>query len=262
MENNRELQISLDIPETIGDFLERGGVKNPSVFNGDMDILMAIRKMSTNRYSQVPVCSYEGKLQGFLSWESVFRGVCKSEATLCGVVADYYCTSLDDKIISLDAPIRDALARIRTSEFLIIVDSIYDLNVMGLITVSDLSALYSVILQGFTLIGEIESHLRTIITSADIEIIELQKLTQKKNIERVKDLTMGNFSYVMNNERIWPRLSISKSLDMADFHKQTSQVTYIRNRIMHNNWLCSDEVDVYEDIRILENFLSLLSDHM
>ena len=73
MKNNSELQISLEIPETIADFLERGGVKNPSVFNEGMDILIAIRKMNTNGFSQVPVCSSEGKLQGYLSWDCVFR---------------------------------------------------------------------------------------------------------------------------------------------------------------------------------------------
>lgn len=262
MKNNSELQISLEIPETIADFLERGGVKNPSVFNEGMDILIAIRKMNTNGFSQVPVCSSEGKLQGYLSWDCVFRGVCKSEATFSGVVADYYCTSLDDKIISLDAPVRDALARIQTSEFLIIVDSISELHVKGLITVSDLSALYSVILQGFTLIGDIEAHLKAIIASADIQIIELQKLSRNENIKTAIDLTMGNLSYIMNNDRIWARLSISKSLDMSSFHELTSKVTGIRNRIMHNNWLTSDEVNVHDDIRTLEDFLSLLSANM
>lgn len=262
MENNTELLINPNIPETIGDFLERGGVKNPSVFEEDMDILEAIRKMNTNGFSQVPVCTADGKLRGYLSWDGIFRGVCKSSEALFGIVADYCCRFLDSKIISLDAPIREALTRIQSSEFLIIVDSISELHVKGLITVSDLSSLYSIILQGFTLISDIEARLRAIISSADIQIIELQKLTKNENVKSVNDLTLGNFSYIMNNDRIWPRLCISSSLDMKDFRNLSYTVTCIRNKIMHNNWLSSNEVNVHEDIRTLENFLNLLSANM
>ena len=249
----------IEIPETVGEFLNNGGVKNPYVFHSDMDIMEAIRKMNTNGFSQVPVCAEDGTLVAYLSWDGIFRGVCKNNGSFSGFVSDYCCRSLDSKVISLDAPIRDALTRLQSSEFLIIVDSITELHVKGLITISDLSSLYSVILQGFTLISDIETRLRLVIGLSDVQIIELQKLAKNENINAVNDLTLGNFRYIMNNERIWSRLVLSKTLDRQSFFELMTEVKEIRNKIMHNNWLSSNEVNVHEDIRTLENFLNLLS---
>ena len=185
-----------------------------------------------------------------------------NNGSFSGIVSDYCCRSLDSKVISLDAPIRDALTRLQSSEFLIIVDSITELHVKGLITISDLSSLYSVILQGFTLISDIETRLRLVVGLSDVQIIELQKLAKNENINAVNDLTLGNFRYIMNNERIWSRLVLSKTLDRQSFFELMTEVKEIRNKIMHNNWLSSKEVNVHEDIRTLENFLNLLSSNI
>lgn len=250
------------IPETIGDFLERGGVKNPHVFSLDMDILEAVRKMNTNGFSQVPVCTTDGRLEAYLSWDGIFRGISRNPDSFAGVVSDYCCRTLDTKIISLDAPTREALHRLQTNEFLIIVDSLSGLKVKGLITVSDLSALYSTILQGFTLINDIETRLRIVMSTADVRLIELQKLSKNEELQSVSGLTLGQFSFIMNNERVWPRLSISRSLDRISFHELLSRVTEIRNKIMHNNWIGSQNVNVSDDLMELESFFNLLSANM
>lgn len=50
-----------------------------------MDIIEAIRKMNTNGFSQVPICSVDGKLRNYLSWDGIFRGVCKSTKLVEGL---------------------------------------------------------------------------------------------------------------------------------------------------------------------------------
>lgn len=255
-------QDTIYIPDTIAEFLEIGGVKNPDVFPAEMDIYEAIRKMNTKGFSQVPVCIHERVLQGYLSWDGIFRGICKNRESFSGTVSDYCSKSLDSKIISMDSQLRDALTRILDNEFLIVVDSFTELNVMGIITISDLSHLYSTILQGYTLIRDIEIRLRKIISAADIKIKELRALSQNKELEAVNELSLGNFCFIMNNNKVWPRLSISRSLDQNYFYQEITEIKNIRNQVMHNNWLSCEGASVRQDIMHLQNFLNLLDSNM
>lgn len=242
---------------SVEEFLDRGGVRNPDTFSPSTEIIEALRIMNTKGYSQVPVCDYDKHLIGYLSWDVVFRNICRNDGCLKGEVGDFMSTKLDDRIISLNTPLIDALSRIREVEFLILVDDITQLNVQGLVTVADLSNSYSSVLQGYIWISEIEHRLREILCDAQVTYADARNLTKRTDISTVSDLTLGNLSYMLNNPTIWNRTSLSKELDQTSFHVFLETVRQIRNKIMHVDW-SNESHESDGDLSILTKFLDLL----
>lgn len=243
---------------SVEEFLDRGGVRNPDTFSPETEIIEALKVMNTKGYSQVPVCDHDKHLIGYLSWDVIFRNICKNNGCLNGTVSDFMSTKLDDRIISLNTPLRDALSRIREVEFLILVNDVTQLNVHGLVTVADLSNSYSSVLQGYIRISEIEHRLREILTKAQVTYTEARNLTKRTDILSINDLTLGNISYLFNNHTIWKRTSLCDYLDQTRFHSYLEIVRQIRNKIMHVDW--SDEgMESDDDLATLARFLLLLN---
>jgi CBS domain-containing protein len=242
---------------SLEEFLDRRGVKNPDVFSPEVDIIDALKIMNTKCYSQVPVCDEAKHLIGYISWDVIFKNICLNNGTISGAVGDFMSTNLDKLIISFNTPLREALGRINEVEFLIIVDDITGLNVRGLVTVADLSDNYSLVMQGYILIREIEHRLREIIFKAEVTYSDARSLTKREDVDSIDKLTIGNICFMLNNPCVWQRTSMCDYYDQGAFHEMLSQVCLIRNKIMHMNWP-ADGAEADEDLSTLKKFLGRL----
>jgi restriction system protein len=183
--------------------------------------------MVAEEYSQLPVVDGYGRLAGVITWESLAHAEFTRKPK---VVADamltnpYSCRESEE----LFARIGD----IQRRGFLIVVDS--ENVVSGILTAADLSGELRNRVQPFTVLEEIERRLRRAVSPLSVGELRASFSagdSRAKKINSAHDLTLGNYSYVLDNEERWAKLRWPyERTEMVD---RLRKVAGYRNAIAH-----------------------------
>ncbi|MET8956454.1 CBS domain-containing protein [Streptomyces sp. NPDC004533] len=207
----------------------------------------AVMHMVENDFSQLPIVDEHRRLVGVVTWESIARAkLGRRQDTITDARALQYPPSAREEE-ELFARIRD----IQRHGFLIVVDA--ENVVTGILTAVDLAGELQARIQPFTVLEEVERRLRRAVSSLSVE--ELRACFKDKykaqKIHSAKDLTLGNYRYLINDEHRWTKLAWP--YDRADIVERLEAVAKYRNQLAH--W----DVDAPEqDSKQLEQAKQLL----
>lgn len=199
----------------------------PISINPEASLEEAVMLMTMHDYSQLPVMSSPFSLKGVVSWLSIGRALSLKQPVV--QVKDCMETAFE---VRHDESLFSAINRIVQHGYVLVRD---DTNrVAGIVTASDLSVQLRQLSEPFLLIGEIENYIRRIIdgkfTSEDLSIVKDPSDTARI-IERVSDLTFGEYVRLLENDVRWEKLLMP--IPRSAFVKQLNEVRVIRNDVMH-----------------------------
>ena len=188
---------------------------------------VAIERMVAGEYSQLPVVDSFGRLKGVITWESVAHAQFRHRPEL---VADamhtnpHSCKESEELFARIDD--------IQRRGFLIVVDG--ENVVAGILTAADLSGELRNRVQPFTVLEEIERRLRRAVSRLSVD--ELRDSfpggdPRAKKINSPHDLTLGNYSYVLDDEARWAKLRWP--YERTDMMDRLRKVATYRNAIAH-----------------------------
>jgi restriction system protein len=188
---------------------------------------IAVERMVAGEYSQLPVVDEYRRLQGVITWESIAHAQFTRRPDL---VADamltdpYSCRESDELFPHID--------NIQRYGFLIIVDG--ENVVTGILTAADLSGELRNRVQPFTVLEEIERRLRRAISPLSLDELRASFPdgdSRAKNIKSPESLTLGNYSFLLDDEQRWRKLGWPyERTDMVD---RLRKVAAYRNAIAH-----------------------------
>jgi len=156
---------------------------------------VAIEQMVAGEYSQLPVVDEYGRLKGVITWESIAHAQFTRRPDL---VADamltnpHSCRDSEELFARIDD--------IQWRGFLIVVDG--ENVVTGILTAADLSGELRNRVQPFTVLEEIERRLRRAVSPLSVDELRAsfpEGDSRAKRINSPLDLTLGNYSYVLDN---------------------------------------------------------------
>ena len=199
--------------------------------------------MREKNYSQLPVMSHDGKVEGIITWESIGKRAFSGGA--CKLVSD----CMESSVIKtcLDDPLVDPTGNIAEYGYVLVMRD--DGTVKGILTASDLAKYFGEFAKGFLAIEEIESRLERLI---DGKFTDDEKLSANKGWKIGDGLTLGHYYYLLEPQENWNKLRLD--ICHEAFMEQLEAVKCIRNRLMHFD---ARELRP-EDIEKLYEFLSLL----
>jgi restriction system protein len=188
---------------------------------------VAIERMVAGEYSQLPVVDEYGRLKGVITWEGIAHAQFTRRPKLVAhamLTNPYSCRESEE----LFARIND----IQSRGFLIVVDG--ENVVTGILTAADLSGELRNRVQPFTVLEEIERRLRRAVSPLTVD--DLKESFPKgdsraKKISSPHDLTLGNYSYVLDDETRWAKLHWP--YERADIVERLRKVAGYRNAIAH-----------------------------
>jgi CBS domain-containing protein len=210
----------------------------------DAPVELAISLMLKNGFSQLPVMEGPRTLKGIISWTSIAQ----RQGIGIPIARVRDCTD-DAHVLPLETSLFAAIEAIYQCDYALVRHP--DNRIGGIVTTADLALEFRSLSEPFLLIGEIENHLRRLITPH----FTLQDLQQVKNatdppreVTAIDDLTFGEYIRLLQVEDNWKRLSLR--LDRAQFIKWLEEVRDIRNDVMHfdPDPLSEDEVQSLRDI--------------
>jgi restriction system protein len=190
----------------------------------------AVERMVADEYSQLPVVDEHGRLAGVITWESI------AHAQLVGnpkTVADAMHPSHTRTIRETE----ELFARIddvKKRGYLIVVDA--ENVVAGILTAADLAGELRNRVQPFTVLEEIERRLRRAVACMSVDDLRAsfpKGHPQAKKVHAASDLTLGNYSYLLDDEARWGKLGWP--YERADMVEHLRKLAVYRNDIAHWN---------------------------
>jgi hypothetical protein len=110
----------------------------------------------------------------------------------------------------------------------------HDQKITGIVTASDLSLQFQQLAEPFLLLGEIENHVRRVIsqrfTPSELESAK-DPTDTKRIVTSVSDLTYGEYIKWLENPERWDKLNIT--VDRKTCLEKFESVRRIRNEVMH-----------------------------
>jgi len=165
----------------------------------------AITLMLGYDFSQLPVMvgQHAVNVKGVISWASI--GARLALGRRCTEVRE--CMEAP-RIISSDTSIFDAIGEIVREQYVLIRTS--DNKISGVVTTSDLSDQFRQLTEPFLLLGEIESHIRSIIIKGNLTREELRAAVDPpRAVENVFDLSFGEYIRLLEKPELWVELGLS-----------------------------------------------------
>lgn len=206
--------------------LEAANRRPASIFP-DAKLAEAATLMLSKDFSQLPVMTSEREVKGIISWSSI-----AVRLVFCGT-GQYVREFMEPhKEVEAEASLFQAIPII--SEFHYVLIRAKDKCISGIVTATDLSLQFKQLSEPFLLLGEIENHIRRIIgkkLSAEELAVAKDPGDSERIIERVADLTFGEYIRLMENPDIWGKIGLP--IDRAEFCRQLEKVRRIRNDVMH-----------------------------
>jgi predicted transcriptional regulator len=201
--------------------------RQPITINNDAKIQEAVTIMMLKNYSQLPVVTGPRSLVGFISWETIGVALTNGEKSDC--VKDYVNKNI--KVVRPDMPLLEAIKSVYKHDFVVVIQS--DNTISGIVTTADISSQYLTFTEPFFLLEQIENHIRQILDKKFLleDLVSFCASDSHRTIERIDDLTFGEYIRLMENEKNWQKLKIS--IDRTIFLKELDKVREIRNDIMH-----------------------------
>jgi len=222
---------------------------NPPVsVTPDASLQAAVTIMIGNDFSQLPVMTSTREVKGIISWTSI--GSCLSLGRGGAAARDLMDPHHE---IRADASLFQAIPIIVQHDYVLIRGT--DNQITGIVTASDLSLQFQQLAEPFLLIGEIENHIRRVLSThfTPTELATIRDPTDTERVvETVADLTFGEYQRLFENPELWGKVRLS--IDRATFVTQLDKVREIRNDIMHFD---PDPIPP-EDLDQLRNFARFL----
>jgi CBS domain-containing protein len=201
--------------------------RRPVSIAPDATVVEAITLMLKHDFSQLPVMTSERGVKGLLSWKSL--GSRLSLGTECKFVRE----AMDSyQEVSVDTSIFSAIGLIVQNECVLVRDSAE--KICGIITTSDLSVQFGQLGEPFLLLGEIENHIRAMVTGkfTKEELATARDSNDPtREVEDVADLTLGELLRLIEEPAKWQRLGLR--IDRKMFVKELEDIRRIRNEVMH-----------------------------
>ena len=188
---------------------------------------VAIERMIAGEYSQLPVVDSFGRLKGVITWESIAHAQFRHRPELvveAMLTNPYSCKESEELFARIDD--------IQRRGFLIVVDG--ENVVAGILTAADLSGELRNRVQPFTVLEEIERRLRRAVSRLSIDELRASFPRGDPRAKRTKsphDLTLGNYSYVLDDDERWAKLRWP--YERADMVDRLQKVANYRNAIAH-----------------------------
>jgi hypothetical protein len=179
---------------------------------------LAVSYMLKKDFSQLPVMEGARSLKGIVSWASIARRQC------LGVPASRVRDCTDPAyVLDLSTPLFAAIESIYRHDYALVRHP--DNRIGGIVTTADLSLEFHALAEPFLLIGEIENHLRRVIsTKFTLDGLKGAKNAADENREvtAVDDFPRGEYIHFLQSKEKWKRLSLR--LDRAQSIKWLEDV--------------------------------------
>jgi predicted transcriptional regulator len=213
----------------------------------------AVTLMMMHGLSQLPVMSGERTVKGIITWRSIAKvmalrgGDKKTEVREC----------MEPPHLKLaQVPLFEAFDDIVKHEYVLPVDG--SGKISGIVTTSDLSMELRRETEPFSLLREIENRIRHAIANSNFHRQELNKAAEgyhdKRKINSVSDLTLGEFIRLLENDQNWSKLALSGNRKI--FMEGLDEIRKIRNAVMHFRLDTITE----DDVRQLRQFATYLQE--
>ncbi len=201
--------------------------RTPLSVRPDTTLAEAATLMMANNFSQLPVMTNERDVKGVVSWKSIgIRLSLGQNLVAVREAMDPYAE------ISADASLFTAIPLIVEHEYVLVRAS--DQRIVGIITASDLSLQFQQMTEPFLLLGEIENHIRRLISS-HFDQTELAAARDPddvpRSVETAADLSFGEYKRLLEEPARWDRLNLN--IDRGVFIQLLDKVRKIRNDVMH-----------------------------
>lgn len=209
----------------------------------DSTLTEAATLMLANDFSQLPVMTNERDVKGAVSWKSI--GTRLSFGQYPVAVREAMEPHAE---ISADASLFTAIPLIVQHEYVLVRGS--NQRIVGIVTTSDLSLQFQQMTEPFLLLGEIENHIRRLISSHfnQGELSAAKDLVNgPREVETAADLTFGEYKRLLEEPGRWERLSLR--VDRVVFIRLLDKVRDIRNDVMHfdPDGIPDNDLDVLRD---------------
>ena len=210
--------------------------KTVQTIHPDHSVQEAITLMLTHDYSQLPVM-VNREVKGIISWKSI------TMKRLFTHDADKVKDCIDNKFeeIKDNEKLIDAVPKVLKYDFVLVRGGRNE--IVGIITLADITKLYLNLAEPFLLIGEIEKHLRALINKNFKNLSEIIKRPEYRHpVDSAEDLSFGSYIEILGKEERWEKLKLP--IDRAEFINQMKDINIIRNKIMHYRMNAFDSNDI------------------
>lgn len=217
-------------------------------------VFRALTQMNDQNLSQLIVTNGErGMVEGIFSWQSYGKAMLSGKR--CNTVGD--CLNTDFGEVKEDKPLFDAVREVIRHG--VVVVRARDGRLCGVLTQRDAAEVFVDLAEPFLFLGQIENHLRDLVTRMRLPRTELLKLVDERDSSRVArttkvdDLTLGELIRAIENPENWKRLRLNH--DRTIIRQRLYRVRDIRNKVMHfdaDPLLPADKHFLTETRRILQ----------
>ncbi|HEY4744209.1 MAG TPA: CBS domain-containing protein [Desulfuromonadaceae bacterium] len=207
-----------------------------------------ITHMLTNDFSQLPVMTRERDVKGIVTWASIGSRLAMGKNW--SVAREFM---EEHHEIRSDASLISAIGIIAEHQYVLVRG--HDQKISGIVTASDLSLQFQQLAEPFLLLGEIENHLRRVISQrfTPTELMSAKDpVDSKRVVTSVADLTYGEYKRLLENPERWNKLNIT--VDRKTCMEKFENVRRIRNDVMHFD---PDGIPE-EDLQIIREFARFL----
>ena len=217
----------------------------PMSVKPDDEVSKAKTLMAGYDYSQIPVMTSPREVKGIITWKSIGTSTASS-----GGRARHF---MDDSPQTIDGrrPLFEAVEIVANHGYVLVGG--HDNSVTGIVTVSDINSQLLQLTEAFLLVGEIESHVRSIIHCRFTreEVTSNLDRSDPDPPDGIRDLTFGGYCRLLEAPHLWDKLDLHD--DRATFVKQLHEVREVRNDVMHFNVGNVDTTDI-QKLRTLAPF--------
>lgn len=201
--------------------------RKPLSVSPDTKLEEAVTHMLTNDFSQLPVMTSERDVKGMITWATIGSRLAIGKNCLVAreVMEQHHEIRSDASLIS-------AIGFIAEHQYVLVRG--HDQKITGIVTASDLSLQFQQLAEPFLLLGEIENHLRQVISQrfTHTELRSAKDPTDtKREVTSAADLTYGEYKRLLENPERWDKLNIT--VDRKTCMEKFENVRRIRNDVMH-----------------------------
>lgn len=193
----------------------------------DAKLEEVVTHMLTNDFSQLPVMTSARDVKGVVTWASIGSRLAMGKN--CSVARELM---EQHQEIRSDASLFSAISIIAEHQYVLVRG--HDQKITGIVTASDLNLQFQQLAEPFLLLGEIENHVRRVIsqrfTPAELETAK-DPTDTKRVVTSVADLTYGEYIRLLENPQRWNRLNLT--VDRKTCMEKFEGVRKIRNDVMH-----------------------------
>lgn len=193
----------------------------------DAKLEEVVTHMLTNDFSQLPVMTSARDVKGVVTWTSIGSRLAMGKN--CSAARELM---EQHQEIRSDASLFSAISIIAEHQYVLVRG--HDQKIAGIVTASDLNLQFQQLAEPFLLLGEIENHVRRVIsqrfTPAELEAAK-DPTDTKRLVTSVADLTYGEYIRLLENPQRWNKLNLT--VDRKTCMEKFEGVRKIRNDVMH-----------------------------